>query len=80
MERDEAQLAEKQLRHKLEVQTVTLSNKTDELRSMTERAHETMSSEILELQVQRMETESELVGTTQTYTVYICRPEDGYVF
>ncbi|KAG5263528.1 hypothetical protein AALO_G00265800 [Alosa alosa] len=58
VERDEAQLAEKQLRHKLEVQAEALSNKTEELRALTERAHETMSSEILELQVQRMDMEA----------------------
>lgn len=65
MERDEAQLAEKQLRHKLEMQAEALSNKTEELRALTERAHETMSSEIMELQVQRMDMEAAMVGTMQ---------------
>ncbi|KAL2077832.1 hypothetical protein ACEWY4_027336 [Coilia grayii] len=58
VERDEAQLVEKQLRHKLEVQAEALSSKTEELRAMTERAHETMSSEIMELHLQRMDMES----------------------
>ncbi|XP_065126462.2 protein Spindly [Paramisgurnus dabryanus] len=53
-----AQLAEKQMRHKLDQQSEALHNKTEELRVLTECAHETMSSEILELQVQKMEMES----------------------
>ncbi|XP_030622784.1 protein Spindly [Chanos chanos] len=64
-EKDEAQLIEKQLRHKLELQSEALSSKTEELRLLTERAHETMSSEILELQVQRMELESSLTTLEQ---------------
>ncbi|TRY60141.1 hypothetical protein DNTS_006450 [Danionella cerebrum] len=55
---EEAQLAEKQMRHKLDQQTEVLNSKSEELRVLTERAHETMSSEILELQVQKMELES----------------------
>ncbi|KAG7465006.1 hypothetical protein MATL_G00171640 [Megalops atlanticus] len=57
-ELDEAQLNEKQLRHKLELQTEALHDKTEELRLLTERAHETMSSEMLELQVEKAELES----------------------
>lgn len=58
---EEAQLAEKQMRHKLDQQAETLNSKTEELRALTERAHETMSSEILELQVEKMELESAMV-------------------
>lgn len=58
---EEAQLAEKQMRHKLDQQSEALSSKTEELRVLTERAHETMSSEILELQVQKMDMESAMV-------------------
>ncbi|XP_063046652.1 protein Spindly [Engraulis encrasicolus] len=65
VELEEAQLAEKQLRHKLEVQGETLSSKTEELRAMTERAHETMSSEIMELQLQRMDMESAMADLRQ---------------
>ncbi|XP_023650742.1 protein Spindly [Paramormyrops kingsleyae] len=54
-ELDEARLSEKQLRHKLDLQAETLANRTEELRALTERAHETMSSEVLELQVERAE-------------------------
>ncbi|XP_052006169.1 protein Spindly [Xyrauchen texanus] len=55
---EEAQLAGKQMKHKLDQQSEALSSKTEELRFFTERAHETMSSEILELQVQKMDMES----------------------
>ncbi|XP_010897439.2 protein Spindly [Esox lucius] len=57
-ELDEAQLSEKQLKHKLELQTETLNNKMEELRVVTERAHETMSSEVMELQVEKMDLEA----------------------
>ncbi|XP_024238347.2 protein Spindly isoform X2 [Oncorhynchus tshawytscha] len=57
-ELDEVQLSEKQLRHKLELQTETLSIKMGELRSVTERTHETLSTEMMELQVERMELEA----------------------
>ncbi|XP_073676435.1 protein Spindly isoform X2 [Garra rufa] len=55
---EEAQLAEKQMRHKLDQQSEVLNSKTEELRVLTERAHETMSSEILELQMQKIDMES----------------------
>uniref|UniRef100_A0A8C1T2X6 Protein Spindly n=1 Tax=Cyprinus carpio TaxID=7962 RepID=A0A8C1T2X6_CYPCA len=58
---EEAQLAEKQMRHKLDQQSEALNSKTEELRVLTERAHETMSSEILELQMQKMDMESAMV-------------------
>lgn len=58
---EEAQLGEKQMRHKLDQQSEALNSKTEELRVLTERAHETMSSEILELQVQKMDMESAMV-------------------
>ncbi|XP_064810416.1 protein Spindly [Oncorhynchus masou masou] len=54
----EVQLSEKQLRHKLELQTETLSIKMEELRSVTERTHESLSTEMMELQVERMELEA----------------------
>ena len=54
---EESQLNEKQLRHKLEVQTATLTNKVEELRAMNERAQDTMSSEMMELQTRSMELE-----------------------
>ncbi|NP_001089308.1 protein Spindly-A [Xenopus laevis] len=57
-ELDEARLSEKQLKHKLEYQTEVLANKSEELRMMSERVHETMSSEMLTLQLEKTELES----------------------
>ncbi|XP_066572610.1 protein Spindly [Amia ocellicauda] len=57
-ELDETRLSEKQLRHKLELQAESLSSKTEELRALTERTHETMSSEMLELQMEKIELET----------------------
>ncbi|XP_056372489.1 protein Spindly isoform X3 [Hyla sarda] len=57
-ELDEARLSEKQLKHKLDHQTELLTNKSEELRMMSERAHETMSSEMVTLQLEINELES----------------------
>ncbi|XP_075065918.1 protein Spindly [Mixophyes fleayi] len=57
-ELDEARLSEKQLKHKLDHQTEVLANKSEELRMMSERVHETMSSEMSTLQVEIHELES----------------------
>ncbi|XP_050983091.1 protein Spindly isoform X2 [Labeo rohita] len=62
---EEAQLAEKQMRHKLDLQSETLNSKTEELRVLTERANETMSSEILELQMQKIDMESAMAALEQ---------------
>ncbi|KAK1804473.1 hypothetical protein P4O66_020485, partial [Electrophorus voltai] len=64
-ELEEAQLLEKQMRHKLDVQSQSLSSTTEELRKMKEHSHETMSSEILDLQVQNMDLESSLAAFKQ---------------
>ncbi|XP_017553794.1 protein Spindly isoform X1 [Pygocentrus nattereri] len=55
---DEARLLEKQMRHKLELQSQTLSCKTEELRKLMECSHDTRSSEIAELQMKKMDLES----------------------
>ncbi|XP_044533367.1 protein Spindly-like [Gracilinanus agilis] len=57
-ELDEARLSEKQLKHKVEHQKEILSAKSEELRMMSERVHETMSSEMLNLQIEITELES----------------------
>ncbi|XP_076993728.1 protein Spindly isoform X2 [Tamandua tetradactyla] len=57
-ELDEARLSEKQLKHKVEHQKELLSCKSEEMRIMSERVHETMSSEMLALQVELTEMES----------------------
>ncbi|XP_043112903.1 protein Spindly isoform X2 [Puntigrus tetrazona] len=62
---EEAQLAERQMRHKLDQQSEALNSKTEELRALTERAHETMSSEILELQMQMEDMESTMATLEQ---------------
>ncbi|KAF4085506.1 hypothetical protein AMELA_G00095940 [Ameiurus melas] len=64
---DAAQLLEKQLRHKLEFQSQALTSKTEELRKMSEHSHETMSSEILELQIQKMDLESSTAALEQKH-------------
>ncbi|XP_072438035.1 protein Spindly isoform X1 [Chiloscyllium punctatum] len=57
-ELDEAQLCEKQLRHKLDRQSELLNAKTEELRNLSERAQETMSSEVMSLQMENIELET----------------------
>ncbi|KAM4677459.1 protein Spindly isoform 2-T3 [Discoglossus pictus] len=57
-ELDEARLSEKQLKHKLDHQSEILANKSEELRMMSERVHETMSSEMLTLQLEKTDLES----------------------
>lgn len=57
-ELDEARLNAKQLSHKLEHQSEALNAKTEELRMMSERVHESMSSEMLSLQIEKTELEN----------------------
>ncbi|XP_073476823.1 protein Spindly isoform X1 [Aquarana catesbeiana] len=57
-ELDEARLSEKQLHQKLDHQTVMLTNKSEELRMMSERGHETMSSEMVTIQLEMHELEN----------------------
>ncbi|KAL2778550.1 protein Spindly isoform b [Daubentonia madagascariensis] len=62
VELDEARLNEKQLKHQVDHQKELLSCKSEELRVMSERVHESMSSEMLALQVEL--TEMETMKTT----------------
>ncbi|KAM8732766.1 protein Spindly [Acanthopagrus schlegelii] len=55
---EESQLNEKQLKDKLEVQTETLKNKMEELRALNEPSHTSMTSEMLEVQMNIVELES----------------------
>lgn len=55
---EESQLSEKQLKHKLEVQTETLSNKMEELRALNEHTQSSMTSEMMEVQMNIMELEN----------------------
>ncbi|XP_022539359.2 protein Spindly [Astyanax mexicanus] len=62
---DEAQLLEKQMRHKLELQSQTLTSKTEELRKLMECSTEDKSSEISELEIQKMDLEASLAALEQ---------------
>ncbi|KAM6322307.1 protein Spindly isoform 2-T3 [Podargus strigoides] len=57
-ELDETRLSEKQLRHKVDYQKEIIAAKSEELHMMSERVHETMSSEMLSLQIELTELES----------------------
>lgn len=57
-ELDEARLSEKQLKHKVNHQKELLCSKSEEMRMMSERAHESMSSEMLALQIELTEMEN----------------------
>ncbi|PNI52167.1 SPDL1 isoform 4, partial [Pan troglodytes] len=58
VELDEARLSEKQLKHQVDHQKELLSCKSEELRVMSERVQESMSSEMLALQIELTEMES----------------------
>lgn len=60
-ELDETRLSEKQLRQKVEHQKEILAAKSEELHMMSERVHETMSSEMLSLQIELTELQSQKV-------------------
>ncbi|XP_075938927.1 protein Spindly [Anarhichas minor] len=63
---EESQLSEQQLKNKLQVQTETLNNKTEELRGLSEHTQSSMTSEMLEGQMKYMELESIMVELEQT--------------
>ncbi|XP_074503939.1 protein Spindly isoform X1 [Sebastes fasciatus] len=63
---EESQLNEKQLKHKVEVQTETLNNKMEELRALNEHTQSSMTSEMMEVQMKIMELESIKVELEQT--------------
>lgn len=58
---EESQLNEKQLKHKLEVQTEMLNNRMEELRALNEQAQSSMTSEMMEVQMKIMELETNKV-------------------
>lgn len=59
---EESQLNEKQLKHKLEIQTEILNNKMEELRALNEPTQSSMTSEMMEVQIKIMELENVKVG------------------
>lgn len=78
---EEAQLQEKQLKHQLQVQSESLSSKAEELRALSERAHTSMTSEMMEVEVRMAELEdvkvswshSEGEGRPQPPGLLLCR-------
>ncbi|XP_031732107.1 protein Spindly isoform X1 [Anarrhichthys ocellatus] len=62
---EESQLSEQHLKNKLQVQTETLNNKTEELRGLSEHTQSSMTSEMLEGQMKNMELESIMVELEQ---------------
>lgn len=71
VELEEVRLKEKQLKHKLEVQAESLREKGEELRVLTDRAHETMTTEVMELQVEKAELESLKVGGSRSHQSWV---------
>ncbi|XP_078117128.1 protein Spindly [Sander vitreus] len=63
---EESQLNEKQLQHKLELQTETLNNKMEELRALNEHTQSSMTSEVMEVQMKIMDLENSKVELEQT--------------
>ncbi|TDH07821.1 hypothetical protein EPR50_G00110230 [Perca flavescens] len=63
---EESQLNEKQLQHKLKLQTETLNNKMDELRALNEHTQNSMTSEVMEVQMKIMDLENIKVELEQT--------------
>uniref|UniRef100_A0A665VIJ7 Protein Spindly n=1 Tax=Echeneis naucrates TaxID=173247 RepID=A0A665VIJ7_ECHNA len=63
---DESQLSEKQLKHKLEVQTEALNNKMEELQALNEHGQRSMTSEVMEVQIKIMDLETVKVELEQT--------------
>ncbi|XP_077183252.1 protein Spindly isoform X2 [Paroedura picta] len=57
-ELDESLLSEKQLKHKVDHLKEIITSKSQELRIMSERVHETMSSEVLNLQLELIALEN----------------------
>lgn len=55
---DESQLREKQLRHKLEMQTETLNNKMEELQALNEHTQTSTTSEMIEVQMKIVDLEN----------------------
>ncbi|XP_051274988.1 protein Spindly [Dicentrarchus labrax] len=63
---EESQLNEKQLKHKLEVQTETLNNKMEELRGLNEHTQSSLTSEMMEVQMKIMDLENIKLDLEQT--------------
>lgn len=68
---EESHLNEKQLKHKLEIQTETLNNKMEELSALNERTQSSMTSEMIEAQIKIIELENVKVGRRRFERSYL---------
>ncbi|XP_057891028.1 protein Spindly isoform X1 [Melospiza georgiana] len=74
-ELDETRLSEKQLRQKVEHQKEIIAAKSEELHMMSERVHETMSSEMLSLQIELTELQSQKASDEEKLNELQCSKE-----
>ncbi|XP_050835716.1 protein Spindly isoform X2 [Serinus canaria] len=74
-ELDETRLSEKQLRQKVEHQKEIIAAKSEELHMMSERVHETMSSEMLNLQLELTELQSQKASDEEKLNELQCSKE-----
>uniref|UniRef100_A0A674GV40 Protein Spindly n=1 Tax=Taeniopygia guttata TaxID=59729 RepID=A0A674GV40_TAEGU len=74
-ELDETRLSEKQLRQKVEHQKEIIAAKSEELHMMSERVHETMSSEMLNLQIELTELQSQKANDEEKLSELQCSKE-----
>lgn len=74
-ELDETRLSEKQLRQKVEHQKEIIAAKSEELHMMSERVHETMSSEMLSLQMELTELQSQKASDEEKLNELQCSKE-----
>ncbi|NXT07185.1 SPDLY protein, partial [Prunella fulvescens] len=74
-ELDETRLSEKQLRQKVEHQKEIIAAKSEELHMMSERVHETMSSEMLSLQIELTELQSQKANDEEKLNELQCSKE-----
>lgn len=62
---EESHLNEKQLKHKLEIQKETLSNKMEELSALNKRTQSSMTSEMRDVQIKLVQLENVKVGRSR---------------
>ncbi|XP_039557678.1 protein Spindly isoform X3 [Passer montanus] len=74
-ELDETRLSEKQLRQKVEHQKEIIAAKSEELHMMSEHVHETMSSEMLSLQIELTELQSQKANDKEKLNELQCSKE-----
>lgn len=72
-ELDEARLSESQLKEKLTHQQELLRSKSEELRKMSDRVHESLSSEMLALQIELSEAENARATLQEELNELQCR-------